>query len=70
VRLSKKIVGLDLVPFSEMVENHGCKSKKNVNYHNILLSSQNDQTGSVVVWRSKKNWTITNTYIIKYPKLL
>jgi len=70
VRLSKKIVGLDLVPFSEMVENHGCKSKKNVNYHNILLSSQNDQTGSVVVWRSKKNWAITNKYIIKYPKLL
>jgi len=25
-----------------------CKSKKNVNYHNIL-ASQNDQTGSVVV---------------------
>jgi len=33
--------------FSEMVENHWCRSKKNVNYHNILLSSQNDHTGSV-----------------------
>jgi len=49
VRLSNKIVGLDLAPFSEMVENHCCRSKKNVNYRNIILSSQNDQTGSVVV---------------------
>jgi len=24
------------------------------NYHNILLSSQNDQTGSAVVWPFKK----------------
>jgi len=32
-----------------MVENHFCRSKKNLKYHNILLSSQNDQTGSVVV---------------------
>jgi len=31
-----------------MVENH-CWSKKNVNYHNVLLSSQNDQTGYAVV---------------------
>jgi len=30
------------------------KSKKNVNYHSILLSSQNDQTGSVVVQRNKE----------------
>jgi len=28
---SNKIVGLDLGPFSEMVENHCCWSKKNVN---------------------------------------
>jgi len=49
VRLSNKIVGLDLPPFSEMVENRCCISKKNLNYHNILLSSQNDQTRSVVV---------------------
>jgi len=49
VQLSKKSVGLDLPPFSEMVENHCCRSKKNVNYHDILLSSQNDQTSSVVV---------------------
>jgi len=49
VRLSNKIIGLDLAPFSEMVENHCCKSKTNVNYHNILLSSQNDQTRSVAV---------------------
>jgi len=40
VRLSNKIVGLHLAPFNEMVENHCCRSKKNVNYHNILLSSQ------------------------------
>jgi len=32
----------------EIVENHCCRSKKNLNYHNILLSGQNDQTGSVV----------------------
>jgi len=38
-----------------MVENHCCRSKKNLNYHNTLLSSQNDQTGSVVVYRSEKN---------------
>jgi len=37
VRLSNKIVGLDFAPFSEMVENHCCRSTKNVNYH-ILLS--------------------------------
>ena len=43
-----KIICLDLTPFSEMVENH-CWSKKNVNYHNVLLSSQNDQTGYAVV---------------------
>jgi len=49
VRFSNEIVGLDLASFSEMIENHSCRSKKNVNYHNILLSSQNDQTGSVVV---------------------
>jgi len=30
VRLSNKIVGLDLAPFSEMVENHCCRSKKQV----------------------------------------
>jgi len=48
-RLSNKIVGQDLGPFSEMVENHCCTSKKNVNNHNILLFSQNNQTGSVVV---------------------
>jgi len=28
VRPSKKIVGLDLAPFSEMVVNHCCRSKK------------------------------------------
>jgi len=55
VRLSNKIVGLELAPFSEMVENHCCGSKKNVNYQNILLSSQNDQTWSVVAGPSKKN---------------
>jgi len=46
-----KIVGLDLARFNEMVENHCCRSKKNVNNHNILLSSQNDQPGlwSVVI---------------------
>ena len=49
MRPSDKIVGLDLAPFSEMVDNHCCRNKKNVNYHNILLSSQNDQTGSVLV---------------------
>jgi len=38
VRLSSKVIGLDLAPFSEMVGNHCCKSKKNVNCH-ILLSS-------------------------------
>jgi len=38
VRPAIKIVGLDLVPFSEMVENHCSRSKKNVNYHNILHS--------------------------------
>jgi len=38
VRFSNKILGLDLAPFSEMVENHCCRSTKNVNYHNILLS--------------------------------
>jgi len=32
----------------EMVEDHCCRSKKNLNYHNILLSSQSDQTGSVL----------------------
>jgi len=57
VRLSNKIVGLELAPFSEMVENRCCKSEKNVNYHSILVSSQNDQTGSVVVYWSEKNWT-------------
>jgi len=45
VRLSKKIVDLDLASFSEIVENCCCRSKKHVNYHNISLSSQNDQTG-------------------------
>jgi len=49
VRLSNKIVGLNLAPFSEMVENHCCRSKKNVNYQYVLLSSQNDQTGFVVL---------------------
>jgi len=38
VRLSNKIGGLDLAPFSEMVENHCCKSK-NGNYQKILLST-------------------------------
>jgi len=52
MRLSNKIVDLDLTPFSEMVENHCCRSNKNVNNHNILLSNQNDQTGSVGVLRS------------------
>jgi len=46
-RPSNKIVGLGLAPFSEMVVNDCCRSKKKHNYHNILLSSQNDQTGSV-----------------------
>jgi len=49
VWLSSKIVGLYLAAFSEMVENYCCRSTKNVNCHNILLSSQNDQTGSVVL---------------------
>ena len=49
VRLSNKIVDLDLAAFSEMVENRCCRSKKNVNCPNILLSSHDDQTGSVVV---------------------
>ena len=40
-----KIVGLDLVPFSEMVVNHCCRSKRRRDYHSILLSSQNDQAG-------------------------
>jgi len=40
---------LDLAPFGDMVESHCCRSKKNVNYHSILLSSQNDQTMFVVV---------------------
>ena len=30
MRLSNKIVGLDLTPFSKMVENHCCRSNKNV----------------------------------------
>jgi len=47
------MVGLDLAPFSEMVDNHCCRSQEN--YHSILVSSQNDQTGSVVVWRYKMN---------------
>jgi len=42
-----KIVGLDLGPFSEMVVNHCCRSKKRCNYQSILLFSQNDQTGSI-----------------------
>jgi len=54
VRLSDKIVDLDLAPFSEMVENHCCRSKKDIKYHNNLLSSQNDQTGSVVVYSDLK----------------
>jgi len=37
LRFSNKIVGLDLTPFSEMVENHCCRSKKNVSYHNITF---------------------------------
>jgi len=46
---------LDLAPFREIVENHYCRSKKNVAYHSILLSTQKDQAGSVVVQRSEKN---------------
>jgi len=38
MRLSNKAVDLELAPLSEMVENHCCRSTKNVNYHNILLS--------------------------------
>jgi len=53
VRLSN--IGVDLASFSEMFENHCRRSKNNINCHNILLSSRNDQTGSVVVLRSKKN---------------
>jgi len=49
VRLSNIIVGLDYTPFSKMFENNCCRSKKNFYYHNILLSSQNDKTGSTVV---------------------
>jgi len=30
VRPSNKILGLDLAPFSEMVVNHCCRSKKNI----------------------------------------
>jgi len=44
MRLSNKIVGLHFAPFSEMVKNRYCRSKKNVNYHNILLYRQNDQS--------------------------
>ena len=55
--LSNKIVGLDLAPLSEMVATHRCRSKKNVNYHNILLSSQNDQTGSVAgLWNRSRRF--------------
>jgi len=49
VRLYNKIVDLDLAAFSEMVEYRCFRSKKNVNCPNILLSSLNDQTTSVVV---------------------
>jgi len=49
VRFSNIIVRLDLAPFSEMVENHCCRSEKSVNDNIILLSSQNDQTQSVAV---------------------
>jgi len=52
------MVGLGLASFSEMVENHCCWSKNYVICHNILLSSRNDQTESVVLQRSKKNWAI------------
>jgi len=52
VRLSNKIVSLDLAPFSEMVENHSCRSKKKGNYRNILLSSKNYQTGSVAIYKN------------------
>jgi len=31
------------------------KVRKTFNYHNIVMSSQNDQTGSVVVQQSEKN---------------
>jgi len=44
-----KILGMDLVPFSEMVVNHCCKSKKRPNYHSIFLSGQNNQAGCLVV---------------------
>jgi len=44
-----KYVDLDLALLCKMLENHCCRSKKNVNYHKILLSNQNDQTGSAVV---------------------
>jgi len=40
---------LDLTPFSERVVNHALEVKKRRNYHSILLSSQDDQTGSAVV---------------------
>ena len=53
VRSSNKIVGLDLVPFSEIVVNHCCRSKNKRNYRSILLSSQNDQTGSVHLKRTE-----------------
>jgi len=49
VRLSKKIVDLYLAAFSEMVENRCCRNKKNFNYPNNLLSSHDDQTGSIAV---------------------
>jgi len=70
MRLSNKIVGLHFAPFSEMVKNRYCRSKKNVNYHNILLYRQNDQSWSVLLCRSEKNWAIMKRYLIKYPKSL
>jgi len=48
VWFSSKIVSLDLASFSKMIENHCCRSKKKVDWHSILLSSQNDQSWSIV----------------------
>jgi len=36
-----------LAPLNETVDNHCCRSKENVNYDNIILSGQNDQTWSL-----------------------
>jgi len=48
VRLSKKIVGLDLAPFSEKVENHWCRLWKGVVTAHTLVGVQH-QRWTVVI---------------------